>query len=180
MTDGTITGTVADLKCALYERKRELHMAKKNVNSEIPFNDWIYEYFVKVLPDEYIVVPRKENIKNLGKGILPEEVNEYAKSKSDLVIRKDQLVPPGVMRCCVVSVVKDVPTVEVIKGLVSEIKLTDEGDYPESECLRNMSAVVTSMAMEVLAQGILINQATIYGIIIEVDKLNETRLLKLT
>ena len=43
-----------------------------------------------------------------------------------------------------------------------------------------MSAVVTSMAMEVLAQGILINQATIYGIIIEVDKLNETRLLKLT
>ena len=121
MTDGTITGTVADLKCALYERKRELHMAKKNVNSEIPFNDWIYEYFVKALPDEYIVVPRKENIKNLGKGILPEEVNEYAKSKSDLVIRKDQLVPPGVIRCCVVSVVKDVPTVEMIKGLVSEI-----------------------------------------------------------
>ena len=43
-----------------------------------------------------------------------------------------------------------------------------------------MSAVGASMAMEVLTQGILVNQATMYGVIIELDKLSETRLLKLT
>ena len=105
--DGTITFTVTDLKCAIYERKKELCMARKNVNSETPFNDWMYDYFVKALPDEYIVTSRKENIKNLGKVILPEEINEYACSKSDLVIRKDKLVPSDMIKCCVVSIVED-------------------------------------------------------------------------
>ena len=58
--DGTVTVTVTDLKCVIYERKKELCMARKNVNSEIPFNDWMYDYFVKALPDEYIVTSRKE------------------------------------------------------------------------------------------------------------------------
>ena len=179
-SDGTITFTVTDLKCAIYEKKKELCMAKKNVKSETPFNDWMYDYFVQALPDEYIVVSRIENIKNLGKVILPEEINEYTCSKSDLVIRKDKLVPSDIIKCCVVSIIEDIPVVDVISGLVEEIKIDDDADYPESECFRNMSAVGASMAMEVLTQGILINQATMYGIVIELDKLNETRLLKLT
>ena len=84
------------------------------------------------------------------------------------------------IKCCVVSIVEDVPVVDVITGLVGGIKIDDDTDYPESECFRNMSAVGASMAMEVLTQGILVNQATMYGVIIELDKPNETRLLKLT
>ena len=173
--DGTITFKVADLKFAIYEKKKELCMVKKNINSEIPFNEWMYNYFVKALPDEYIVISRKENIENIGKVILPEEINEYACSKADLVIRKDKLVSTDIVECCMVSIIEDVPAVDVITGLVGELKIDDDTDYPESECFRNMSAVGASMAMEVLMQGVLVNQATMYGIIIELDKLNETK-----
>ena len=116
----------------------------------------MYDYFCKKLPTEFIVEPpRKENIKSLGKGILPEEITEYAKSKADIIIRKDQLVTQDVFKCCVVSLTDDVPAVNWTKGLVGEIKLDDETEYPESECFRNMSALAASMSMEILSQGVL-------------------------
>ena len=34
-------------------------MVKKNVNSEIPYNEWMYIYFVEALPDEYILISRR-------------------------------------------------------------------------------------------------------------------------
>lgn len=109
-------------------------------------------------------------------GILPEDVNEYLKPKSDIVIRKDKLatsVYSDTFQCCVVSVV------DVVTGTVSEMKIDDETDYPESKCFRNMSAVAASMAMEILREGILVNQATVYGVIIKVDHWDHTCLLRL-
>ena len=84
-----------------------MHSVKKSVNSEIPINDWIYEYFSKTLLHEHIETSRKENVKNLGMGLLPEEINEYSKSKSDIVIHKDQLATSifsDTFQWCMVSV----------------------------------------------------------------------------
>ena len=63
---------------------------------------------------------------------------------------------------------------------MGKIKTDDHTGYPDLECFSNMSAVGASMAMGVLIHGVLVNQATTYGIIIELDKLNETRVLKPT
>ena len=73
------------------------------------------------------------NMKSLGKGILPKEITEYAKSKAD-IIRKDQLIPPNTFKCCLVSVIDDLPSVNWAKRIVGEIKLDDESKYPELEC----------------------------------------------
>ena len=54
--------------------------------------------------------------------------------------------------------------------------MPDETDYPESECFHNMSAVAASIAMEIL---VVVNQATIYGVVIEIDHLDNTKLLRL-
>ena len=37
--------SMADVKCMVYEKTKELHNAKKNVSSEIPINHWVYDYF---------------------------------------------------------------------------------------------------------------------------------------
>ena len=107
---------------------------------------------------------------------MPEEINEYSRFKSDLVIRKDKLpksICSDTFQCCVVSVVDE------ITGMVSEMKIEDETDYPENECFRNMSAVAASMVMEILKKGFLVNRATIYGVIIEIDHWDNTCLLRL-
>ena len=78
--------------------------------------------------------------------VMPKEINEYLRFKSDLVIRKDKLtksVCSDTFQCCVVSVM------DKITRMVSEMKVDDKTDYPESECFRNMSMVAPSMVMEI-------------------------------
>ena len=62
--------------------------------------------------------PRKEKIKNLGKGILLEEVNEYAKSKADVIIHKERMIPHDMFKCCMVSIIDNVPAVDWNTGMV--------------------------------------------------------------
>ena len=69
--------------------------------------------------------PRRKNVKNLGKGILPEEVNEYTKSKADTIIQKEQMISQEMFKCCLVSVIDDMPAIHWSTGIVGEVKLND-------------------------------------------------------
>lgn len=123
---------------------------------------------------------RKDNIKDIGGGLIAEEVTDYATSRADIIIRQDMLFNLP-MQCCMVSLIEDVPSVDTVMRLVGEMKVDDsiDNDLPETECFHNMSAVAASLAMEVLAQDLLVNQVKIYGIVIRITNLDHTRLLRL-
>ena len=71
----------------------------------------------------FIVKSQEDNLKDLeyGRGILAEEVNEYAASCTDLVIRRGKGKVAN-MECCLVSV--DVHSVDCV-GMVAELKIND-------------------------------------------------------
>jgi len=56
---------------------------------EPPFTQWLYEYIDSTIGDTFIVETQQQNLKDIGIGILGEEINEYAASLPDLVIRRD-------------------------------------------------------------------------------------------
>ena len=57
------------------------------VKHEPPFSDWLYQYISRVLGN---VESQEDNLRDLGYGLASEEINEYAGSRADLVIRKCQ------------------------------------------------------------------------------------------
>ena len=72
-----------------------------------------------------------------------------------------------------------VHSVDKVMGLVGELKLDDIDRVAESECYRNMSAVATALSMEMLAQGYIVNQSIVYGIVATAGNLDKSTLLKL-
>ena len=60
-------------------------------------------------------------------GIVPEEINEYSKSKSDIVVRKDNLatsISSDTFHCCMISVV------DMVTGMM---KMPDETDRDDED-----------------------------------------------
>ena len=60
------------------------------IDNEIPFNRWLYNYIFATLDKTYIVETQEENLRELGPELVPTEINEYAASKADLMIRKEK------------------------------------------------------------------------------------------
>ena len=120
------------------------------IKHEPPFSDWLHEYVTKALGNEFIVESQQDNLRDLGHGILAEEVNEYAASRADLVIRRDKGKATNA-ECCLVSV--DVHSVDCV-GMVAELKMDDNTNLPIWECFRNMSAIAVSLAVEFLTNGV--------------------------
>ena len=57
----------------------------------------------------------------MGEKIYPEEINEYALSKADLVIRRENSKEDN-MSCCMVSLIKDDNNcnIDKVQGMVAE------------------------------------------------------------
>ena len=108
-----------------------------------------------------------ENLKDVGMNIAAEEVNEYAKSRADLVIRRDEGYP---VKVC--GVWKHSEVDEALTGMVA-------GSLPIWECFRNMSGTGTAISMEYLGRGIIINKVVIYGIVVWINDLNHAKLIRL-
>lgn len=109
-------------------------------------------------------------------GIVAEEVNEYATSLADLVIRRDE----GNLPVALAVVSLDIPKVEeTLTGTVAELKLDNAGNLPFWEYFRNMSATGTAISMEHLTRGVIVNKVTIYGIVVRIRELEHTKLLRL-
>lgn len=159
--------------------KREYINQSLQINYEPPFTEWLLEYTFATLSRDFVVESQKENLRDVGEQMYPEEINEYALSKADLVIRRENS-KEDIMSCCMVSLVKDdICSIDKVQGMVAELKLHDGSNKPIWECFRNMSAVGASLAMEELAGGTLVDNVIVYGVVGRVDSLQHSRLIKL-
>lgn len=122
-------------------------------------------------------------MQDVGNNIRSDELNEYATSRADLVIRREKCNEEE-MSCCFVSlnddvpdVTNDIPCIDGVCGLVTELKLSDESNHPICEYFRNMSAVGASVAIEELAGDRLVNHVKVYRIVARVNGLQHSKLL---
>lgn len=146
---------------------------KLTIENEVPFNQWLYNYVFITLDKRYIVETQEDNLKELGLNLVPEEMNEYAMSKADLVIRRDKLILDDDLKCMMVFV-DGIAGVDCVSGMVTELKVDDQTSAPVWECYRNMSQVAASLAVQVL-----IKKVTMFGVVASVNNLDHTRLLKM-
>ena len=155
------------------------------VDSETPLGRWLYQYIFTTLDKSYIAETQVENLKELGPNLNPAEINEYATSKADLVIRKGKPVSSDRLKCAYVSVddhhcgANCVSTVPSVSRMVAELKIDDETTGPVWECFRNMSGVAASLALRILSQGVLVDTVTMFGLVVTIEHLERTKLLKL-
>ena len=103
------------------------------IRCEPPFSDWLHHYLSKTLGNTFIVESEEQNLRDLGMGMKFEDVNEYAASKADLVVRKVNNMIKNNVECCVVSV----ESVDCL-GMVAELKIDDDSNLPVLECFRDI------------------------------------------
>ena len=82
INNGQLCCPVDELERVLGELKRSALGEKRTVEEEVPLNRLLYEYIYRTLPSIFVVESRQENIRTTQ--IVPEEVNEYGRSKADL------------------------------------------------------------------------------------------------
>ena len=152
-----------DMKVLIGEGKREAKSKELVVNYEPPFTDWLYQ-------NDFIIESQEDNLKDIGKGISPEEINEYATSRADLIIRRDGVKDPLILALLSLDIpqIEEPPT-----GLVAELKVRNVGNG------RNMSATGIAIVMELLTLGTLVNKVIVYGIVVQVKDLGSTKLIRL-
>ena len=64
---------------------------------------------------------QEDNLRELGSNLVPEEINEYAMSKADLVIRRDKLISDNDLKCMTVIV-----DVDGVSGMLTELKIDNQ------------------------------------------------------
>ena len=113
-----------DVKVLIGEGKREAKSKELVVNYEPPFTDWLYQYLHKRVGNDFII-ESQDNLKDIGKGISPEEINEYATSRADLIIRRDGVKDPLILTLLSLDIpqIEEPPT-----GLVAELKVCNVGN----------------------------------------------------
>ena len=125
------TATSSDIEVTLLREKDRLVNKRLVVDNEIPHTKWLHEYLSGTLDKKLVVKSREKNFKYTGfEDLMPTDSNEYAASEADLVILQDR------------AVINDTPVCVMMLGLGAEVKEKDEGDFPISECYRNMSASI--------------------------------------
>ena len=132
--DNKICMEVADVEVAVTQCKRDLLARTKSVEEELPLNRWLYEYIYSKLDSSlFITEHREENIKPDGfPNLNVLEVNEYAKSVSDLVIYKRFDTQFKSLKCCFITISKEAekePEKDLC-GMVAELKISDKTSYP--------------------------------------------------
>ena len=96
------------------------------------------------MSNSFVVTSRENNLKYVGEGLEPTEVNDYA--AADLVIHKNKMSrDPGI---CMVIFERS--------GVVAEIKEDEDGDYLMLECMRNVSGVVAAQVVQALQNRVLL------------------------
>ena len=166
---------VQDIEFLFSEGEMAFEHRSLTIKHEPPFSDWLRDYVSKTLGNKFIVESQQHNLRDLGMGIKPEELNEYAASKADLVVRRVKEKVTS-LDCCIVSV--DVPSLKCL-GMVAELKISDTSNIPVWECFRNMSAIAASLALEILTCGTLVDTVSVYGIVAVITDLQHARLIKL-
>lgn len=167
---------VQNIESCFNEGEMTVRLSSLTIKHEPPFTDWLCDYVTETLGNLYLVESQRANLCDLGLGIKAEELNEYAASKADLVVRRVK-ENETYLDCCIVSI--DVPPLTDCIGMVAEMKIDDSSNTPIWECFRNMSAVAAKLALEVLTSGTLVDTVKVYGIVAAVTDLKHTRLIKL-
>ena len=142
------------------------------VDSELPHTKWLFGCLCNALGEEYVVKSREDNLKYVTgseENIELSAINDYAASMADLVIHKNQV--NANQNVCMIIFER--------VSIVAEVKEKDDGDYPLSECIRNMSGVAAAQVVQALQQGFVVDTVSIYGIVMIVSDIDKARLLKL-
>ena len=103
------------------------------VDSETPFSRWLYKYIFATMDISYIVETQAENLRELGPGLISADVNEYATSKADLLIRNEKLVLNDKLKCVYISVDDHhcgagydcISTLPCVSGMVAELQIAN-------------------------------------------------------
>ena len=162
------------IEATLLRSRESLLRNKLRIQSEAPFNKWLYDYIFGTLDKSYVVEMQECNLKDVGLRFTESEINEYATSRADLVIKKDQ-VATGDQKCCVIFTIQQTD----ITAMVAELKVDDSTTFPLLECFRNMSAVAASITIDALKQGFIVNEVTVFGVVVQISSLDHSRLIKL-
>ena len=130
---------------------------------------------------EFVVESRRDNVRNIGEGFIPEDITEYATSRGDLVIYKCTGMQQT--RGCLVHFVgperPEAEHVEYLSGMVAELKVDDTSNSPVWECFHNMSAVGATLTMRLLREGKVVDKVYMYGVVAAVKCLEQSKLLYL-
>ena len=165
-----------DIEVIFEEGFKESHKKEFVIKYKPPFTDWLYHYIHRTLGRNFIVESQDQYLRDIGCDIKTEEVIEYATSHADLMIRKEGGGQPVVL--AVVSV--EIPKIkDTLTGMVEEMKLDKLSNVAIWECYRNMSATGAAISMEYLMQGLIVNEVTIYGIVVSINELEHAKVIKL-
>ena len=81
----------------------------------------------RTVGSQFIVETQQDYLKDVGKGLLAEEINEYASSQPDLVIRRESSKEP----LMIAMFHLDIPSIEEnITAMVAKLKLRDDSGVP--------------------------------------------------
>ena len=157
------------------------------VDSETPLGRLLFKYIFATLDKLYIVETQEENLRELGPHLIPADINEYASSKADLVIRNEKSILNDGLKCVYISVDDHhcgagcdcISTLPCVSGMVAELKIDNGTSGPVWECFHNMSGVAASLAVRVLSQGVLVDTVTMFGPVVTMEHLECTKLLKM-
>ena len=79
-----------------------LEQQQREIQDEIPYCRWLYDYVSRILRPQFVVKSREENVPIQFETYEAEQINEYSSSQSDLVIYKAQEGLKS-MDCCLIS-----------------------------------------------------------------------------
>ena len=127
-----------------------------------------------------------ENLRELGPGLISADVNEYATSKADLLIKNEKLVLNDKLKCVYISIDNHhcgagydcISTLPCVSGMVAELQIDNRTSRPVWKCSHNMSGVAASLTYWVLTRGVLVDLVTMFGLVTSMEHLECTKLLK--
>ena len=143
LDDKRITFKLSDFKEHVCSLTNNLEQQQREIQDEVPYCRWLYDYVSRILRPQFVVKSREESVPIQFEAYEAEQINKYSSSQSDLVIYKAQEGLKS-MDCCLISL--------QASALVAELKFNDKISYPMWECFHNMSAVGTHMAVKRLSR----------------------------
>ena len=102
LDDERVTFKLSDFKEHVCSLTNNLEQLQREIQDEIPYCRWLYDYVGRILRPQFVVTSQEENVPIQFETYEAEQINEYSSSQSDLVIYKAQEWLKS-MDCCVIS-----------------------------------------------------------------------------
>lgn len=158
---------------------QEQVMSARELNYELPYNQWLFELVTKKLSPNGFCILAKNQEEPIA------AANEYIFSQSDLLVYHPKKCIKHVQALHVAFAKQDVlmQHYEINKynvtQLVGELKVEKISASAENECYYNMFNKAARLALKILSSGKLIENITVYGIMVAAHQHEFARLLTL-